>query len=104
MRDDQGRESAFARLGDPRLVGRIHADLDELLAARDQMGQLLGLTWTDRAGEHLRLVVLADTGGAFEPNLFQLDWLGGTFPSQQAWRQWAKTVPGRVHAQILVRR
>ncbi|MCA9488633.1 MAG: hypothetical protein KC621_01880 [Myxococcales bacterium] len=68
------------------------------------LGQLLGLTWTDRAGEHLRLVVLADTGGAFEPNLFQLDWLGGTFPSQQAWRQWAKTVPGRVHAQILVRR
>ena len=43
MRDDQGRESAFARLGDPRLVGRIRADIDELLAARDQMGQLLGL-------------------------------------------------------------
>lgn len=68
------------------------------------LGQLLGLTWTDAAGDHLRLVVLADTGGAFEPNLFQLDWLGGTFPSQQAWREWSKTVPSRVRAQILVRR
>lgn len=35
------RESAFAQLGRRGLVGRIHEDLDELLAARDQMERLL---------------------------------------------------------------
>lgn len=33
--------SAFAGLGQPGLVNRMHAQLDELLAARDQMEQLL---------------------------------------------------------------
>lgn len=37
--DDSG--SAFAGLGQPGLVTRMHAQLDELLAARDQMEQLL---------------------------------------------------------------
>ena len=37
--DESG--SAFAGLGQPRLLSRMHAQLDELLAARDQMEQLL---------------------------------------------------------------
>lgn len=40
MGRDQG-ESAFARLGERDLVRRMHEQLDELLAARDQMEQLL---------------------------------------------------------------
>ena len=39
--DDSG--SAFAKLGQRGLVGRMHEQLDELLAARDQMEQLLQL-------------------------------------------------------------
>ncbi len=35
------RGSAFAGLGQPGLVGRMHEQLDELLSARDQMEQLL---------------------------------------------------------------
>ncbi len=35
------REPAFAQLGKRELVGRMHQQLDELLAARDQMEQLL---------------------------------------------------------------
>jgi signal transduction histidine kinase len=38
---DDERSSAFAGLGQRGLVGRMHAQLDELLAARDQMEQLL---------------------------------------------------------------
>lgn len=68
------------------------------------LGQLLALSWEEGGEQRLRLVVLADTGGAFEPNLFQLDWLGGVFPSREAWQRWSATVPGRVRAQILVRR
>ncbi len=37
--DESG--SAFAGLGQRGLVGRMHEQLDELLAARDQMEQLL---------------------------------------------------------------
>ncbi len=33
--------SAFAGLGQPGLVRKMHAELDELLAARNQMEQLL---------------------------------------------------------------
>lgn len=40
MDDDRG-ESAFARLGQRALVRKMHEQLDELLAARDQMEQLL---------------------------------------------------------------
>jgi signal transduction histidine kinase len=39
--DENG--SAFAGLGQRRLVGRMHEQLDELLASRDQMEQLLRL-------------------------------------------------------------
>ena len=40
MTDDE-KGSAFAGLGQRRLVGKMHAQLDELLVARDQMEQLL---------------------------------------------------------------
>jgi len=43
VRDDRDDDSAFARLGDPELGERIHAHLDELLAGRDKMEQLLRL-------------------------------------------------------------
>lgn len=39
--DSDAGESAFARLGQRGLVRRMHEQLDELLAARDQMEQLL---------------------------------------------------------------
>lgn len=39
--DRARRDSAFAQLGSRRLMGRMHEDLDELLASRDQMERLL---------------------------------------------------------------
>lgn len=64
------------------------------------LGRLVALSWDD----HLQLAVLADTGGAFEPNLFQLDWLAGTFPDRAAYGVWAAGMPTRVRAALLVRR
>ena len=68
------------------------------------LGKLVALEWPTESGPELRLVVLADTGGAFQPNLFQLDYLAGTFPSKKAYAAWAKDTPDRVPATILVRR
>lgn len=44
------------------------------------LGRLIVL----KNGDGLRLVVLADTGGAFQPNLHQLDLYSGSFPSHAA--------------------
>jgi len=68
------------------------------------VGKLIALQWPTPTGPGLRLVVLADTGGAFQPNLFQLDYYAGVFPSVAAFQTWARTAPTRVPAAILVRR
>ncbi|MEZ4241056.1 MAG: MltA domain-containing protein [Myxococcota bacterium] len=68
------------------------------------LGKLVALRWDGERGPEVHLAVLADTGGAFQPNLFQLDWLAGAFPSAAAYQAWAATVPKRVEAAVLVRR
>ncbi|MEN0068387.1 MAG: hypothetical protein AAGA48_40075 [Myxococcota bacterium] len=65
-------------------------------------GKLVALEWPTEEGTELRLAILADTGGAFQPNLFQLDWLAGNFASKQAFADWVKDTPSRVRASILV--
>jgi hypothetical protein len=66
------------------------------------LGALVSLEWTDAAGSHARLVVVGDTGGAFEPNLFQLDWLVGVFADRASFDAAAAAVPDRVRARLLV--
>jgi hypothetical protein len=66
------------------------------------VGALVGLHWRDPAGAHTRLVVVADTGGAFQPNLFQLDWFAGRFPDRKALYAATSGVPDRVAADILL--
>lgn len=80
------------------------------------LGKLIALTWEGPSGmdgvgagrtgpgTELRLVLLSDTGGAFQPNLFQLDWLAGSFPTREAFEAWEKTMPSRVHASVLVKK
>jgi hypothetical protein len=68
------------------------------------LGKLVALEWPTPDGPELRLAVLADTGGAFEPNLFQLDWLAGSFASRAAWENASAQDPTHVNAAILVRR
>lgn len=53
-------------------------------------------------GAELWLTVLADTGGAFQPNLYQLDWLSGVYPSYEAYQRATANVPERVAASLLV--
>lgn len=49
-----------------------------------------------------RLAVLADSGGAFSPNLFQLDWFGGAHATPAALYAATRDLPGRVRAGLLV--
>lgn len=68
------------------------------------VGRVFALEYPGPTGTSLRLVVLGDTGGAFQPNLFQLDWLAGRFPDRAALYAATASVPDRVRAGLLVRR
>lgn len=52
--------------------------------------------------DKLRLAVLADTGGAFQPNLFQLDWFAGAYPDHAAFAKGTAHLPLRARAMVLV--
>lgn len=64
------------------------------------LGKLVAI---ERGGV-VRLAVLADTGGAFQPNLFQLDLFTGAFPSREAFQAATWRAGGPSEAVILIRR
>ncbi|MBT3223503.1 MAG: hypothetical protein HN348_30900 [Proteobacteria bacterium] len=49
-----------------------------------------------------RLAILADTGGAFHSNLYQLDYFAGVFRTKAEFNAATAGIPDRVHADILV--
>ena len=66
------------------------------------LGKLVALE-DPRTGA-LRLVVLGDTGGAFQPNLFQLDDFVGAFPDRAALGRAVAGQSGTVRAGVLILR
>jgi hypothetical protein len=67
------------------------------------LGKLIAIRYknphTDAA--EIRLGILADTGGAFKDNLYQLDFFAGLVPSHDALRTIIQQVPIYVHASFL---
>lgn len=68
----------------------------------DNLG--LGGLFAIAGGDGLRLVVLADTGGAFQPNLYQLDLFTGAFPDRATFAAETAGVPDRAQVYLLVLR
>lgn len=54
--------------------------------------------------KQLKMGVIADTGGAFLPNLYQLDFLAGTFASEKDFEQYIQKLPEYTNAYILVKK
>lgn len=54
--------------------------------------------------KELRLGILADTGGAFINNLYQLDYFGGIFANKRELQSHLKTLPSFTKAMILYKR
>jgi hypothetical protein len=52
----------------------------------------------------LRMGIIADTGGAFLPNLHQLDFLAGVFDSKEDFNEYIRKLPEYTKAYILVKR
>ncbi len=107
---DQDRYWYFEEVPEPRGYGQPGGDHTAIGAgvtvAGDVynlgLGRVVVIEHPSPTGTVLRLAVLTDTGGAFQPNLSQLDWFGGAFPTHQALYAAWKDLPERVRAGVLV--
>jgi hypothetical protein len=68
------------------------------------LGKVIVTEYLKGGEKHLRLGVIADTGGAFLPNLHQLDYLAGIFQNKQDFEEHSKALPDYVTAYILVKK
>jgi len=68
------------------------------------LGRVVMIEDTRGGRSQLRLGVIADTGGAFAPNLYQLDFLAGIFPNPLAYQAVARTLPDYVRGYILIKK
>jgi hypothetical protein len=69
------------------------------------LGRMVVTEHTNKDGKpQLRMGVIADTGGAFLPNLYQLDFLAGVFNSHEDYSQFVQNLPEYVRAYILVKK
>ncbi len=76
------------------------ADLTQL-----GLGKLLMMQYPDKTGSMMtRAGILADTGGAFTDNLYQVDFLAGTYRGKEAYSQATRALPDYVDAYFMVLR
>ncbi len=68
------------------------------------LGKVIIIEHTKGGRKHLQMGVMADTGGAFLPNLYQLDFLAGIFKSQKEFRQNISQLPEYATAYFLVKK
>lgn len=68
------------------------------------LGKVVAMRYLQQGKPVVRLGVLADTGGAFLPNLYQLDYLAGLFPSRAAYKKGVAHLPTYADTYILMAR
>ena len=68
------------------------------------LGRIVVIEDTRGGRQHLQMGVIADTGGAFLPNLYQLDFLAGTFKNRQQFTQHIRQLPEFATAYFLVKK
>lgn len=68
------------------------------------LGRVVLIEYNQGKNKRLQMGVVADTGGAFLPNLHQLDYLAGVFKNQTEFRQYIRQLPEYASAYILVKK
>ncbi len=68
------------------------------------LGKVVAIRYQQGGKPVLKLGVLADTGGAFLPNLYQLDFLAGLFPNRKAYKKGVAALPTYADTYILMAR
>ncbi|MEH2138026.1 hypothetical protein [Nostoc sp.] len=68
------------------------------------LGKVVVIEHTQGGRKYLRMGVIADTGGAFLPNLYQLDFLAGIFKNKQEFGQNIAQLPEYATAYFLIKK
>ncbi|MEH2271639.1 MAG: hypothetical protein V7K68_24975 [Nostoc sp.] len=68
------------------------------------LGKVVVIEHTQGGRKHLQMGVIADTGGAFLPNLYQLDFLAGIFKKKTEFGQNISQLPDYATAYFLVKK
>jgi hypothetical protein len=68
------------------------------------LGRVIVMEYNQGGQKRLRMGVIADTGGAFLPNLHQLDYLAGIFKDNQEFRRYIRQLPEYATPYILVKK
>ncbi|MDZ7966661.1 MAG: hypothetical protein RM368_17075 [Nostoc sp. DedSLP03] len=68
------------------------------------LGKVIVIEHTQGGRKHLQMGVIADTGGAFLPNLYQLDFLAGIFKNKTEFGQNIRQIPDYATAYFLVKK
>ncbi|CEJ45028.1 Uncharacterized protein apha_01707 [Umezakia ovalisporum] len=68
------------------------------------LGRIVVIEHSRGKGKHLQMGVIADTGGAFLPNLYQLDFLAGTFKNRREFTRHIRQLPEYVTAYFIVKK
>ncbi|MEH1920142.1 hypothetical protein [Nostoc sp.] len=68
------------------------------------LGKVVVIEHTQGGRKHLQMGVIADTGGAFLPNLYQLDFLAGIFQNKKEFGQNITQLPDYATAYFLVKK
>lgn len=68
------------------------------------LGKVVVIEHTIGGRKHLQMGVIADTGGAFLPNLYQLDFLAGIFKNKKEFGQHITQLPEYATAYFLVKK
>ncbi|MEH2376565.1 hypothetical protein [Nostoc sp.] len=68
------------------------------------LGKVIVIEHTQGGRKHLQMGVIADTGGAFLPNLYQLDFLAGIFKNKKEFGQQITQLPDYATAYFLVKK
>ncbi|WP_413172747.1 hypothetical protein [Anabaena azotica] len=68
------------------------------------LGRVIVMEYNQGGRKRLQMGVMADTGGAFLPNLHQLDFLAGIFEDQKDFRQHIQQLPEYATPYILVKK
>ena len=65
------------------------------------LGKIIAI---EDSNQNIRIGMIADTGGAFLPNLHQLDFFAGVFPSRDAYQQAVQQLPTYANTYILLKK
>jgi hypothetical protein len=68
------------------------------------LGRIVVTENSSNGKPQLHMGIIADTGGAFLPNLHQLDFLAGVFASKEEFTEYTRKLPEYTKAYILVKR